>query len=97
MIYDKQLNAFSHPLRQQILNHLALRPMSVRELTDLANVSQPVMSQHLKVLKEVGLVAATSVGASNIYGLEGEKLEELRAYWTAHWANLLSSLNNSKD
>ncbi|MEP1765219.1 MAG: metalloregulator ArsR/SmtB family transcription factor [Sulfitobacter sp.] len=97
MPYDKQLNAFSHPVRQHILTNLALRPMSVRELTDAANVSQPVMSQHLKVLKEVGLVTATSVGASNIYGLEGKKLEELRAYWTAHWTNLLASLNHSKD
>jgi DNA-binding transcriptional ArsR family regulator len=97
MSYEQQLGALSHPLRQQILDHLAQRSMSVRELTDATDVSQPVMSQHLKVLKDAGLVSATPVGARNIYDLDGEKLDKLRTHWTNHWSKLLTSLKKSKD
>lgn len=67
--------------------------MSVLELTDAAHVSQPVMSQHLKVLRDVGLVTASPEGTRNIYVLDARKLEEMRAFWIAHWSNLLASFD----
>ncbi|SMX29801.1 HTH-type transcriptional regulator [Pelagimonas phthalicica] len=97
MPYEHELKSLSNPIRQSVINELAQRPMSVRELTVKIDVSQPVMSQHLKVLKEAGLIEVRPEGTRNIYCVNKEKLEEIRAFWTAHWSNLLASLNEQKE
>jgi DNA-binding transcriptional ArsR family regulator len=97
MPYEKQFSALSHSLRQQILDRLAETPMSVQQLTDVAGVSQPVISQHLKVLKDAGLVSAQAQGTRNIYALDSVALNELGAFWEAHWSKVLTSLNKGKN
>lgn len=97
MPYEKQLNSLSNPLRQQIVDLLAHAPMSVRDLTVAANVSQPVMSQHLKVLKEAGLVQSRPDGTRNIYILDSQKLDEMRTFLVSHWSHLLASLNEQQE
>lgn len=92
MSYETQFAALSHPLRQQILNKLSDGDASVRQLTDILPASQPVISQHLKVLKEAGLVSASAVGMKNIYRIEPEGLKELRAFLEQHWLTALSGL-----
>ena len=64
----------------------------MRALTDILPASQPVISQHLKVLKEAGLVSASAVGMKNIYRIEPEGLAELRAFLEQHWLASLTGL-----
>lgn len=97
MPYEYELKSLSNPIRQSVMDELALRPMSVRELAMKIDVSQPVMSQHLKVLKDASLVYARPEGARNIYCVNKEKLEEIRAFWTAHWSGLLASIDEQSE
>ncbi|MFK8017800.1 MAG: ArsR/SmtB family transcription factor [Gammaproteobacteria bacterium] len=93
MTYETQFAALGNPIRQNILNALAQSPASVRELTDQIAVSQPVMSQHLKVLREADLVQITPRGKKNIYRLDPDALSKLRAYLEQHWLAALQNLD----
>ena len=97
MPYEYELKSLSNPIRQSVINELAKQPLSVRDLTSKINVSQPVMSQHLKVLKDAGLIVARPDGTRNIYRLNKDKLDEIRVFWTAHWSSLLASLNEQEE
>ncbi len=92
MPYEESFSALGHPLRQDILKALGTSPASVRELTDQLPVSQPVISQHLKVLRDAGLVSSTPKGTKNIYRLDPEALQQLRAYLDQHWLTALQNL-----
>jgi len=92
MPYENQFAALAHPLRQKILNALQSAPSTVRDLTDRFETSQPVMSQHLKVLREAGLVGATPQGASRLYHIEEAQLSALRLFLQEHWQNKLKQL-----
>jgi len=96
MPYEESFMALGHPLRQDILKALGVAPASVRELTDQMPVSQPVMSQHLKVLRQAGLVSLTPQGKKNIYTIDTEALAKLRAYLDQHWLNALKNLDTSE-
>lgn len=97
MPYEEELKSLSNPIRQSVIDALARQPMSVSELTAQIDVSQPVMSQHLKVLKDAGFVSVRPDGTRNIYYINKQKLDELRAFWTNHWSMLLASLNEQED
>lgn len=97
MPYEDELKSLSNPIRQSVIEELARQPMSVSELTSRIDVSQPVMSQHLKVLKDTGLVHARAEGTRNIYCINKDKLDELRAFWTAHWSDLLASIDEQEE
>lgn len=96
MPYENSFTALGHPVRQDILTALKVGPASVRELTDQIDVSQPVMSQHLKVLREAGLVSLTPHGKKNIYRIDPEALAQLRAFLEQHWLNALKNLDTSE-
>lgn len=93
MPYEDRFSALSHPLRQQILMHLRAQDQSVRDLTDALNVSQPVMSQHLKVLRQAGLVTARPVGVKRLYRVDPAGLDDLRAFLQDHWTAALQDLD----
>lgn len=63
-------NAVAEPRRRQILDVLAKRERSVSEIVTELPVSQPQVSKHLKVLKEVGLVRSRSDGRKRLYRLD---------------------------
>jgi|TARA_R110001599_G_scaffold82062_3_gene221163 DNA-binding transcriptional ArsR family regulator len=92
MPYEDQFAALSHPLRQKILDTLQSAPSTVRELTDRFDASQPVISQHLKVLRDAGLVDATPQGTSRLYRIEEAQLNALRNFLEEHWQNKLKQL-----
>ncbi len=81
------LTILAEPTRQILLDELANGPRTVRALTDVAGVSQPAVSQHLKKLREAGLVLAEPKGASNVYRFSASGLvpvrETLERYWQA--------------
>jgi DNA-binding transcriptional ArsR family regulator len=64
---------------------VAARPRAVGELAAELPVSRPAVSQHLRVLKEAGLVRDEAVGARRIYQLHPEGVAELRSYLDGFW------------
>ena len=67
--------ALGDPTRRAIFERLAERPRAVGELASALPVSRPAVSQHLKVLKEAGLVVDRPVGTRRIYQLDPDGLE----------------------
>ncbi len=88
---DAQLGALSDPTRRRIVELLHRSPSSVRELTDRLPVSQPAVSQHLKVLRQARLVRSTPVGASNVYVLDPEGLTAVRSWLESVWDDVLDA------
>lgn len=74
------LAALADPTRRRVFERLAEGPASVAEITRGLPVSQPADSQHLKVLREAGLVTGTAKGASTIYRIDPKGLGPLRAW-----------------
>ena len=75
--------------RRAIIECLAERPLAVGELARALPVSQPAVSQHLKVLKAAGLVAERAAGARRIYRLNPIGVEALRDQLDAFWIRAL--------
>lgn len=88
---DAQLGALSDPTRRRIVEILHRSPSSVRQLTDRLPVSQPAVSQHLKVLKEAQLVRSTPRGASNLYALDPRGLAAVREWLDSMWDEVLDA------
>jgi len=79
------LTALGDPTRQAILDLLLEGPQPVGELAALLPVSRPAVSQHLKVLKEVGLVVDRHEGTRRVYRVDPSGLEPVRAYLERFW------------
>jgi DNA-binding transcriptional ArsR family regulator len=79
------------PTRLAIFELLAEQPLPVGELAALLPVSRPAVSQHLKVLKDVGLVVDRSVGTRRLYQVDPSGVAELRAYLDRFWGLALAS------
>lgn len=70
-------NAVAEPRRRQILDALVAGERRVNDLVDLLEISQPQVSKHLKVLREVGLVQVREKGRERIYRLQGRPLKPI--------------------
>lgn len=91
MTYEHTLTALADPTRRRIFKRLRAGPRSVRSLADGLPVSRPAVSQHLKVLKEAGLVVERAEGAQRIYSVRPEKLMELRNWLDGFWEDALEA------
>jgi DNA-binding transcriptional ArsR family regulator len=87
--------ALADPTRRAIFERLAERPSAVRELADDLPVSRPAVSQHLKVLKEAGLVIDEPDGTRRIYQLDPEGVDALRAYLDQFWNQALTAFKRA--
>jgi DNA-binding transcriptional ArsR family regulator len=85
------LAALGDPTRRAIFERLADRPSAVGELARDFPVSRPAVSQHLKVLKEAGLVMDRAAGTRRIYQLDPEGVGALRAYLDQFWNRSLAA------
>jgi DNA-binding transcriptional ArsR family regulator len=85
------LTALGDPTRRAIFERLADRPRAVGELARELPVSRPAVSQHLKVLKEAGLVVDRPAGTRRIYQLDPDGVGELRAYLDQFWNQALTA------
>jgi DNA-binding transcriptional ArsR family regulator len=83
------LNALGDPTRRDIFEHLGDRPLAVVELAALVPVSRPAVSQHLKILKEAGLVRDVQDGTRRIYSLNPDGIAGLRDYLDRFWNTAL--------
>ncbi len=84
--------ALADPTRRAIFESLADRPRPVGELASELPVSRPAVSQHLKVLKDAGLVVDRPAGTRRIYQVDPDGVGALRAYLDEFWAKTLTAL-----
>ena|SRR5436305_12815891 len=85
------------PTRRAIFERLAERPRAVGELARDLPVSRPAVSQHLKVLKDAGLVVDTPVGTRRVYQLDPEGLDALRTYLDGFWNRALVAFKDAAE
>ena len=95
MTYERALHALADPTRRAILDSLRRGSAAVGELAAALPVSQPAVSQHLRVLREARLVELRREGARHIYSLDGEGLAEVRAYVESFWDDVLAAFQDS--
>ncbi len=74
---DRVFLALANPVRRELLDILRRQPLSAGELSDRFELSRPAVAEHLKVLREAGLVADQARGRRRIYRLTAEPLAEL--------------------
>ncbi len=84
-------SALGDPTRRAIFERLADRPRAVGELARELPVSRPAVSQHLKVLKESGLVVDRPEGNRRIYQLDPNGVGALRTYLDRFWNRALAA------
>jgi len=89
------LAALGDPTRRAIFERLADRPRAVGELAGELPVSRPAVSQHLKVLKEAGLVVDQPIGTRRIYRLDPNGVRDLRAYLDHFWDQALAGFKDA--
>ncbi|CAN5214193.1 metalloregulator ArsR/SmtB family transcription factor [soil metagenome] len=89
--------ALGDPTRRTIFTRLASRPCAVGELASSLPVSRPAVSQHLKILKEAGLVEDRHAGTRRIYRVNPEGLRSLRAELDLFWSGTLSAYRDTVD
>jgi DNA-binding transcriptional ArsR family regulator len=90
MAYPMILAALADPTRRRIFETLVERPCHVGELAEGLPVSRPAVSQHLRVLRDAGLVVEHREGTRRIHRADPAGLAELRAYVECMWAEALA-------
>ena len=84
------MDALGDGTRMAIFQKLARGPMAVHELAAVVPVSRPAVSQHLRVLKDAGLIRDSKEGTRRMYQLDPAGIARLRAHfdqvWTGRWA-----------
>ena len=83
--------ALGDPTRRAIFERVVARPRAVGELASGLPVSRPAVSQHLKVLKDAGLVVVHRAGNRHIYAVDREGLGQLRAELDRYWSDTLAA------
>ena len=83
--------ALADPMRLTIVERLAAAPMTVGALAHELPVSRPAVSQHLKVLKEAGLVGAEAMGTRRIYHIDPAGLGVVRQWLDRFWDQSLAA------
>jgi DNA-binding transcriptional ArsR family regulator len=91
MAYGSALAVLADPTRRQVFERLRAGPRPVNALAAGLPVSRPAVSQHLKVLKDAGLVAERSEGVRRIYSVRREGLNELREWLDSFWGDALEA------
>ena len=91
---DDVWSALGDPSRRAIVLRLADKPAAVGELATHLPVSRSAVSQHLKVLKDAGLVAERAAGTRRIYRLNEAGIEALRDQLDTFWARALGGFQD---
>ena len=97
MAYGNGIAALGDSTRRTIFELLGDGPRSVGDLAGELPVSRPAVSQHLKVLKDAGLVSESRVGTRRVYRVEPEAVAELRSYFDAFWTQALAAFKTAAE
>ena len=82
-------DALGDPTRRRIFERLREGPRSVGELAEGLPVSRPAVSQHLRVLKQAGLVSDREAGTRRVYRVDPDGLLEIREMFDRFWTDAL--------
>jgi len=82
---EKSFEALGDSTRLAIFQRVASRPHSVGEIAEHLPVSRPAVSQHLRILKQAGLVSDIKEGTRRVYQVKPEGIEALRKYFEQLW------------
>jgi DNA-binding transcriptional ArsR family regulator len=85
------LSVLGDPTRRAIFERLAAKPLPVGQLSEGLPVTRSAVSQHLKILKEAGLVKDISEGTRRIYQLDPRGIGEMREWLEGFWTNALNN------
>ena len=91
MAYDKALAALADPTRRRVFERLRSGPKAVGAIARGMPVSRPAVSQHLKALKEAGLVADRPEGTRRVYFIDPHGLGSLRRWLDQFWDEALAA------
>lgn len=93
----KSLAALGDPTRRTIFERVVEKPSAVGELAHDLPVTRSAVSQHLRVLKEAGLVCDSAEGTRRIYRLDPRGIAAIRDWLDAHWAAALGAFKDFAD
>jgi DNA-binding transcriptional ArsR family regulator len=97
MAYGEAIAALADPTRRTEFERLRGGPRPVVEIARGLPVSRPAVSQHLRVLKEAGLVSERREGTRNFYSVDGDALAELREYFENFWEEALAAFKDAAE
>ena len=97
MAYEMALAALSDPTRRLVFERILTAPRPVSVIAEGMPVSRPAVSQHLKVLKEAGLITERRNGTRRLYAANPQALGELRAAIEVMWHEALGSMAAALD
>ena len=83
--------ALADPTRRLVFERLARKPLAVGAIADGLPVSRPAVSQHLRVLKDAGLVVDERVGTRRVYRVDLRGIEAMRRYLDRFWDRALAA------
>ena len=95
MTYVQSLEALGDPTRRSIFGRLRRGARSVTELAYELPVSRPAVSQHLRVLKDAGLVRERRDGTRRLYRIDPQGLAEVRDYFDDFWSDVLAAFKDA--
>ena len=90
-------SAIGEPKRRALIEQLVLKSMTVNELVKVMQWSQPMVSKHLGVLKEVNIVTERKQGRFRLYRIRPEELRPIEEWihqFEKYWGNTLDQLDN---
>jgi DNA-binding transcriptional ArsR family regulator len=88
---DQVFAALADPTRRALFEKVAARPQSVGALASQLPVSRPAVSQHLRILKDAGLVSDEARGTSRIYRIDPKGLGPMRRWLDEQWERSLAN------
>ncbi len=94
---DQLLDALGDPTRRTVFTRLRAGPRSVGELADGLAVSRSAVSQHLRILKDVGLVFDRPEGTRRVYAIDRCALEALRDWLDGFWDDALAAFRSAAE
>ena len=93
--HSERFAALSDPTRREIFERLTKKAMAVGEIAEGLPVSRPAVSQHLKVLKDAGLVTMRTEGTRNVYQIDFRAIASMRDYLDRFWNKALAAFKDA--
>ena len=89
------IDAIAEPTRRAIVERLVDAPAAVSDLARDMPITRSAVSQHLQILKSVGLVTDRAVGTRRVYTVDPDALAVIRAYFDAFWTRSLTAFRDA--
>lgn len=97
MTYGTALQCLSDPTRRRVFERLRPGPLAVGAIAEGLPVSRPAVSQHLRALKDAGLVRDRAEGARRVYYIDPDGLGELRRWLDQFWDDALEAFRREAE